>query len=55
MSNWGTADALFCPDGDPPEDVLALPANAPPPLVLNVGYPAGKLVSKPGRLVMVFV
>jgi hypothetical protein len=54
MSNWGTVGALFCPEGDPPDDVLGLPANAPP-LALKVGYPAGKLDSNPGRLVMLMV
>jgi len=50
MSNCGT-EALLWP-GDPPDEVLALPAKVPP-LALNVGYPAGKLVVNPGRPLMV--
>jgi hypothetical protein len=50
MSNCGI-EALLWP-GDPLDELLALPAKVPP-LALNVGYPAGKLVVKPGRLVMV--
>jgi hypothetical protein len=50
MSNWGTAEGLLWL-GEP-DDELAPSANVPP-LVLNVGYPAGKFVVKPGRLAMV--
>lgn len=50
MSKAGV-EAAFCADGDPPDDVLAPPAKVPP-LDGTVGYPAGKLVVKPGRLVM---
>jgi hypothetical protein len=49
MSNCGTAEGLFWL-GDP-DDELAPPAKVPP-LALNVGYPAGKLVVNPGRLAM---
>jgi hypothetical protein len=50
MSNCGPADALGT-DGDSADDVL--PRAKVPPLVWKVGYPAGKFVVKPGKLVMV--
>lgn len=53
MSKGGAWEAELPPDGEPPDDVLAAPANCPP-LAWNVGYPAGKLVVKPGRLVILY-
>ena len=50
MSKCGSDDAVGT-DGEPPEEVL--PRAKVPGRVWKVGYPAGKFVVKPGKLVMV--